>query len=171
MNQLAWLVIAFVSLALQSAPADQVSLGSDGQGRGGGKDCSSDGFAAECLDSEEIRLQECKVDTWAACAWINLDPDARPLRQALSPIAGILDNFGVDNLRVYWWKEAVLRCNWKLAQEAFMEGWHVMATHPQLTMGLGEKYPTGFVQYNTYENGHALFHGRFDPKEGGVSTV
>jgi phenylpropionate dioxygenase-like ring-hydroxylating dioxygenase large terminal subunit len=131
----------------------------------------SDGFAPECLDSDEIRLQECKVETWAACAWINLDPDARPLREALSPIAGTLDNFGVDNLRVYWWKEAVLRCNWKLAQEAFMEGWHVMATHPQLTMGLGEKYPTGFVQYNTYQNGHALFHGRFDPKEGGVSTV
>ena len=32
----------------------------------------------------------------------------------------------------------VLRCNWKLAQEAFMESWHVVATHAQLLPGLGD---------------------------------
>ena len=26
----------------------------------------------------------------------------------------------------------VIRCNWKVAQEAFMESYHVIATHPQI---------------------------------------
>ncbi len=35
-------------------------------------------------------------------------------------------------LRTEWWLAARLPVNWKLAMEAFMEGYHVMATHPQL---------------------------------------
>jgi phenylpropionate dioxygenase-like ring-hydroxylating dioxygenase large terminal subunit len=127
------------------------------------------GFAPECLDPDDIRLQECRVETWAACVWINMDPDARPLRDALSPVAAQLEEFGVQHLRVYWWKETVVRANWKLAQEAFHEGYHVMATHPQLTMGAGEEYPVDNVEYTVYDNGHARFRGRFDPSAGGVA--
>jgi phenylpropionate dioxygenase-like ring-hydroxylating dioxygenase large terminal subunit len=128
-----------------------------------------DGFAPECLHPGDIRLQECKVDTWGACVWINMDPDARPLREALSPGAALLDAVGVGNMRVWWWKETVVRANWKMAQEAFHEGYHVMATHPQLTAGLGEAYPTEMVEYTAFENGHARFQGRFNAAAGGVS--
>jgi phenylpropionate dioxygenase-like ring-hydroxylating dioxygenase large terminal subunit len=122
-----------------------------------------EGFAAECLQPEDVRLQECKVETWGACAWINMDPHAGPLREALSPAAEIMEAFGVDDLRVYWWKEAIIPANWKLAQEAFHEGWHVMATHPQLTMGAGEAYPPTIAEYSVFDNGHARFQGRADP--------
>jgi phenylpropionate dioxygenase-like ring-hydroxylating dioxygenase large terminal subunit len=122
-----------------------------------------EGFAAECLQPDDVRLQECRVDTWGACAWINMDPGARPLRDALSPASEILEAFGVDDLRVYWWKEAIIPANWKLAQEAFHEGWHVMATHPQLTLGAGEAYPATIPEYSAFENGHARFQGRDDP--------
>jgi len=127
------------------------------------------GFAPECLRPEDVRLQECKVDTWGACAWINMDPDARPLREALSPGAALLDAVGVENMRVWWWKETIVNANWKMAQEAFHEGYHVMATHPQLTFGLGDDYPIDNVEYTAFENGHARFQGRFDPSAGGVS--
>jgi phenylpropionate dioxygenase-like ring-hydroxylating dioxygenase large terminal subunit len=119
-----------------------------------------EGFDPECLRPEDIRLQECRVDTWGACAWINMDPDARPLRDALSPAAGILEAFGVDDLRVYWWKEAIIPANWKMAQEAFHEGWHVMATHPQLTLGAGEAAPPDTAEYTVFDNGHARFQSR-----------
>jgi phenylpropionate dioxygenase-like ring-hydroxylating dioxygenase large terminal subunit len=122
-----------------------------------------EGFAAECLQPQDVRLQECRLETWGACAWINMDPGARPLREVLSPGAQILEDFGVEDLRVYWWKEAIIPANWKLAQEAFHEGWHVMATHPQLTMGAGENYRPDLAEVTAFENGHSRFQGRAEP--------
>ena len=32
----------------------------------------------------------------------------------------------------------ILRCNWKVAQEAFSEAYHVVATHPTILGGIGD---------------------------------
>jgi phenylpropionate dioxygenase-like ring-hydroxylating dioxygenase large terminal subunit len=124
------------------------------------------GFAPECVRSDEIRLQECRVETWGGSVWINMDPDARPLQEALSPAASHLDAVGVENMRVWWWKEVVLNANWKIAQEAFFEGWHVMQTHPQLTMGAGTEFPPDVAESLTFENGHSLFRQSADSDYG-----
>ena len=42
----------------------------------------------------------------------------------------------LDLMRVNWWKFLVPNCNWKVAQEAFMEGYHVMQAHPNLSKRL-----------------------------------
>src|SRR4029077_12143716 len=63
-----------------------------------------------------------------------------------------------------------VNCNWKIAQEAFHEGYHVMATHPQLTLGKGEGHPTGGSEYTAFENGHGRFQGRpSEARMGGVA--
>ena len=41
-----------------------------------------------------------------------------------------------------------LACNWKVAQEAFMEAYHVVATHPQLLPGIGDANS----QYDAWDN-------------------
>jgi len=128
------------------------------------------GFDPECLRPEDLRLREVKVDTWGACVWINMDPDARPLRDALSPAAAMLDAVGAENMRVWWWKEVILDANWKTAQEVFHEGYHVMQTHPQLTMGAGTSYPAGIVDYDVFDNGHARFRGKSDLEVGAHRT-
>ena len=116
------------------------------------------GFDPECLDSVDLKLREYRVECWGGCAFINLDPNARPLEEALSPIAALLDPLGVDRMRVQWWKCVVLKANWKLAQEAFMEGFHVMQTHPQLSVGLPDD-PDAQV-YEVHANGHSHFQNR-----------
>jgi len=85
-----------------------------------------------------------------------MDPHARPLRDALSPGAELLDSVAVGNMRVWWWKEVILDANWKVAQEVFHEGYHVMQTHPQLTMGAGRAYPPDGAEYTVFANGHAM---------------
>lgn len=116
------------------------------------------GFAPECMRPSDIRLQECKLEVWGGCAWVNLDPSAGPLMEALQPAAGMLDEIGIENLQVKWWKETVLRVNWKIALEAFLEGWHVMQTHPQMTFGMYENFPPDAAEYHVYPNGHSSFN-------------
>jgi len=71
---------------------------------------------------------------WGGCVWINLSDDAPPLRQCIEPVASMLDAWKVESLRTEWWYAARLPVNWKLAQEAFVEQYHVVETHPQLAI-------------------------------------
>ncbi len=89
-------------------------------------------FSEELLEKAEIDLAPVRIDFWAACAFINFDDDAPDLREALGPVAERMDNRNADKLRMEWWFGTVLPTNWKLAIEAFQEGYHVMQTHPQL---------------------------------------
>ncbi len=89
-------------------------------------------FSDENLDKLDLRLKECRLEMWGGCAFINLDDNAPPLRQSIEPFATAMDAWRVETLKVEWWYAAHLPCNWKLAMEAFMEGYHVMQTHPQL---------------------------------------
>jgi phenylpropionate dioxygenase-like ring-hydroxylating dioxygenase large terminal subunit len=89
-------------------------------------------FAEHNLDPKDISLQPVRCEQWGGCAWINLDDGAPPLRASLEPAATVLDEWKVGSLRAEWWRAIHLPVNWKLAQEAFMEQYHVLETHPQL---------------------------------------
>jgi phenylpropionate dioxygenase-like ring-hydroxylating dioxygenase large terminal subunit len=117
-----------------------------------------EGFDPDTLNEADVRLVECTVDTWANCVFITMDPDAGPLRDALDPMPSMLDPMNVGLMRVYWWKAVKLKANWKMAMEAFMEGYHVLQTHPQLTFGRGpEEFPVDTTVYYSHQNGHAHF--------------
>jgi phenylpropionate dioxygenase-like ring-hydroxylating dioxygenase large terminal subunit len=117
-----------------------------------------EGFPAECVAEDEVALRECLVETWGGCVWINMDRNARPLAEHLSPVADQLDAVGISNMQVKYWKEVIIDCNWKIASEAFQEGWHVPQTHPQLIMGMPmENYPLNTTEYTVFENGHSRF--------------
>jgi phenylpropionate dioxygenase-like ring-hydroxylating dioxygenase large terminal subunit len=91
-------------------------------------------FSEHNLERGDIDLTSVRCETWGGCVWINFDDDAPPLRQYLEPIIGILDAWKVESLRVEWWYSCRLPANWKLAQEAFVEQYHVLETHPQLRL-------------------------------------
>jgi phenylpropionate dioxygenase-like ring-hydroxylating dioxygenase large terminal subunit len=91
-------------------------------------------FAEHNLAPDDISLVPVQCEVWGGCAWINLDDDAPPLRQCIEPAATILDAWKVESLRTEWWYAARLPVNWKLAQEAFVEQYHVVETHPQLVI-------------------------------------
>jgi len=89
-------------------------------------------FSEELLDRAEIDLAPCRVELWGGCAFINFDDNAPPLLDCLGPVTERMDARNVGKLKMDWWCATVLPTNWKLAMEAFQEGYHVMQTHPQL---------------------------------------
>ncbi|HEY2379673.1 MAG TPA: aromatic ring-hydroxylating dioxygenase subunit alpha [Terriglobia bacterium] len=88
-------------------------------------------FSERQLNKEDLKLRECRVETWGGCAFINLDDNAPPLRDCIEPFATMHDVWHVEGLKVEWWYAAHLPVNWKLAMEAFFEGYHIAQTHPQ----------------------------------------
>ena len=91
-------------------------------------------FAEHNLQPDDINLTPVRCELWGGCAWINLDDDAPPLRQCIEPAATILDAWKVESLRTEWWYACRLPVNWKLAQQAFQEQYHVVEAHPQLVI-------------------------------------
>jgi phenylpropionate dioxygenase-like ring-hydroxylating dioxygenase large terminal subunit len=89
-------------------------------------------FSEHNLAPGDIDLTPVRCETWGGCAWINLDADAPPLRACIEPVATILDAWKVESMRAEWWYACRLPVNWKLAEEAFVEQYHVLETHPQL---------------------------------------
>jgi phenylpropionate dioxygenase-like ring-hydroxylating dioxygenase large terminal subunit len=99
-------------------------------------------FSPELLDKAEINLVPCRIDFWAGCAFINFDDGAPGLRESLGPVAERMEARHADKLKMDWWYGTILPTNWKLAMEAFQEGYHTMKTHPQLhrLSALGNSY-------------------------------
>ena len=89
-------------------------------------------FNERQLDADDINLVPCRAETFGGCVWINHDMDALPVRETLGSITDRLDAHHMDKLRAEWSFATVLPANWKIAMEAFMEGYHVAQTHPQL---------------------------------------
>jgi phenylpropionate dioxygenase-like ring-hydroxylating dioxygenase large terminal subunit len=91
-------------------------------------------FAAHNLQTDDINLTPVRCEVWGGCAWINFDHDAPALRVCLEPSATVLDAWKVESLRTEWWYACRLPVNWKLAEEAFFEQYHVVEAHPQLVI-------------------------------------
>jgi nitrite reductase/ring-hydroxylating ferredoxin subunit len=85
------------------------------------------------LNAQNTRLQSIKVDCWAGYVFINFDPKCEPLSDYLTPVADWLNPFEIGKMRYRWRQWLYFPCNWKVAVEAFIESYHVPATHPQLT--------------------------------------
>jgi phenylpropionate dioxygenase-like ring-hydroxylating dioxygenase large terminal subunit len=91
-------------------------------------------FSEHNVRPDDIDLTPVRCEMWGGCAWINLDDDAPPLRECIEPAATILDAWKVESLRAEWWYACRLPVNWKLAQQAFQEQYHVVEAHPQLVI-------------------------------------
>ncbi|MET0270901.1 MAG: aromatic ring-hydroxylating dioxygenase subunit alpha [Sphingomonas sp.] len=99
-------------------------------------------FSEHQLDQADLALRPCRVEEFGGCAFINFDDDAPSYRETLGPLADNLDAHHMGDLRAEWWYATVLPANWKIGMEAFMEGYHVMRTHPQLQQAVPMLYNT-----------------------------
>lgn len=89
------------------------------------------------VTEEEYSLTDINIGYWGGFYFINPDPNCEPLADFLGDIDR---HFGIPFERRYKAAHLIKRlpCNWKIAQEAFMESYHVIATHPELLGYFGD---------------------------------
>jgi len=100
------------------------------------------------VDRDANRLPSVRVGTWGGFVFINLDPDCQPLEDFLGDLSRHFEKWPLENKYKAAHVARVMGCNWKVAQEAFMEAYHVVATHPQLMASIGDANS----QYDVWEN-------------------
>jgi len=87
---------------------------------------------------EEFGLPEVRVGTWQGFVFVNLDPDCIPLEQHLGDLPQHFEVWPLEERYTEAHVAHLMPCNWKVLQEAFMEAYHVIATHPHLLFSLGD---------------------------------
>lgn len=90
------------------------------------------------VTEETHSLEQVKVGRWGGFIFINPDPNAESLEDYLGDFN---DHFTLLPYERQYKAVHVakrLPCNWKVAQEAFSEAYHTVATHPTLLSSLGD---------------------------------
>jgi phenylpropionate dioxygenase-like ring-hydroxylating dioxygenase large terminal subunit len=110
------------------------------------------------LDLENTALPKVKIGFWGGFVFVNLDPDCGPLEDYLDILPDHLAAFDIENRYNALHVSKVVPCNWKVAQEAFIEGYHVAETHygkgpdgkPSPDGGAASNYDTS-IQYDFWQ--------------------
>ena len=84
-------------------------------------------FVDLCKQDRSLPQVSCEV--WGGWVWVNLDPDAQPLHDFLGAVATELGQFGPEDLRLVGADHRIMKCNWKVAVEAFLEVYHLKHIH------------------------------------------
>jgi len=91
-------------------------------------------------------LPEVRLAVWGGFIFINADDDAPPLEEALGVMLSHLADFEPQNRYTKARFRKVVKANWKVTQEAFMESYHALTTHPEAMAFAGE----GQSQYDIW---------------------
>ena len=78
---------------------------------------------------EKLSLRSVGCDVWAGFVFVNLDPEAEPLREYLGVIPEHLDPYHFADWKVAFDCTIEIECNWKTSVDAFNEAYHLAATH------------------------------------------
>ena len=96
----------------------------------------------------KFQLPEVRTGTWGGFVFVNMDPDCEPLEDFLGELPAFFDRWPLEDRYTRVHISKVLKVNWKVAQEAFMESFHVITTHPQLLPGFADANS----QYDVFGN-------------------
>lgn len=83
------------------------------------------------LKDRDLCLPEAQVATWGGFVFINPDPNAEPFASYVGELDEHFASDPLENRRVAAHVARITPANWKVAQEAFLESYHVSPTHPQ----------------------------------------
>ncbi|MBL6750606.1 MAG: aromatic ring-hydroxylating dioxygenase subunit alpha [Nevskia sp.] len=96
-------------------------------------------------------LSEVRCETWGGFVFICMDDRAPPLTEFLGTLAAALAPYGIEEMIVAKDYSADWPTNWKIGLDAFMEGYHAHARHPELIRMIDDYN----FEYEVFGNGHS----------------
>jgi phenylpropionate dioxygenase-like ring-hydroxylating dioxygenase large terminal subunit len=93
-------------------------------------------------DLSELALPECRVALWGGFVFINPDPNAVDFEPWIKPVDDDCDPYKLADMRYMSVLSTVVPANWKISVEAFIESYHIFATHPQVSAATDGTYAT-----------------------------
>lgn len=93
------------------------------------------------FSTEGLGLVPVALGTWGPFVFINPDPDAPPLADALGDLPEVVAAHGLDveGLRINRRVRYEIRANWKIALENYLECYHCPVNHPGLVDVIDER--------------------------------
>src|SRR5581483_10906455 len=106
------------------------------------------------LDRDCLSLKAVRCETWGPLVFINLDPDAEPLQEFLSPVNADLSEIGevAGRLHLIDHGELAVDVNWKFPVDANIETYHVNTVHRESAAKALDQASTGI---QLLRNGHS----------------
>ena len=90
------------------------------------------------LADRDMRLPELRVGHFAGYIFVTENVSAPPLDEYLAPLPAIFARWRQEECYTGVWVAKVIKANWKVCAEAFMEAWHSVTTHPQILPFTGD---------------------------------
>ena len=89
-------------------------------------------FGDADLPVDELGLLPVSVAVWRGLVFVNLDPDASPLLDALGSFVAECEPFAMEELQFSHQVGHEVAANWKTYADNYMEGYHIPFVHPRL---------------------------------------
>ena len=100
----------------------------------------------------KLTLEEVKSEVFAGFIWVNMDPDAEPLKDYLGAVWDDWSMYEMDD----WKRYVALTCNapvnWKVVLDNFNESYHLPTVHPQVADRVEDNFK--YTQFDMSPEGH-----------------
>lgn len=104
---------------------------------------------------EDFALVPVRIEEWFNFIFVNLDPEAKPLRTCLGELRTQVERFPFSDMQLFERRTYEMNCNWKTYVDNYLEGYHLPSVHPGLNREL---------DYNAYVvEPHAEYVRQFSP--------
>ena len=90
------------------------------------------------LDNQTMHLPEAEVGCWGGFIFIREESGGPSLQEYLGVLPAHFERWKPEQRVTTAWAAKVVPANWKACAEAFMEAYHVIATHPQIMPFTGD---------------------------------
>jgi len=106
------------------------------------------------FDPREFGLAPVRTEEWFNLIFVNLDPEAPPLRECLGELPAQAEKSGFPRMMFSERRTYEMKCNWKTYVDNYLEGYHLPSVHPGLNRELNygeytvEPYPRHVRQWS-----------------------